>query len=611
MKTFTVIKPSLRCFQWVTRNAAFEGAGFDENGNPPLSVQLKLGNRMLECLRVSGRGGGKDDGKVRFRKLFRTGKGFKWVTATAIWEDGKETVVGRFLLLNTAPRPPDPYARDYGFFLSRNEPTKEERRKLGETVRSLPIQPKISVLLPTYNTKPRLLREAIQSVQRQLYPNWELCIADDASTRGATKKLLRRMAAEDNRIRVSFRETNGHISEASNTALEMATGDWIALLDHDDVLRLESLARTVLAMNRKPEVHFFYSDEDKIDEKGRPLGPYFKPDWNPLFLYSQNYICHFSVMRTEAVRSVGGFRKGMEGSQDWDLFLRLGKRLSGDQIAHIPEVLYRWRVIEGSSAANVGEKSYSVDASRRSLEEAVPWSREGSWELIAGMYWICHPPTYEGYRVGDPEELAATAGDLSEDVLIVTSGDYEWEDSVLQKLAGWASLRGMGCVAPALEDADGGLAEAGLLVNPDGIVESIFRDLKPDFEGMGRREILPQNLLVPGRVCFAVRRELWVNYWKVAEPFTSWTYRVAAFCLTLERQGLKNILTPHLRIRGSVPSWNEMNESVELCERYPEVRAGDPGSNPNLTVAEGAFSLQLDSNVPRNWEWKEVNRSAL
>jgi GT2 family glycosyltransferase len=183
------------------------------------------------------------------------------------------------------------------------------------------------------------------------------------------RRVLDEYARRDPRIRFVVRDANGHISEASNSALALATGEFVGLLDHDDELRPHALLEMAEAIAAQPDVALLYSDEDKIDADGRRFNPYFKPDWNPDLLLSQNYVCHFAVLRTALVRAVGGFRAGFEGSQDHDLFLRCTERLSDTQIRHVPKVLYHWRAIEGSTALVREAKDYASAAGLRAVAE--------------------------------------------------------------------------------------------------------------------------------------------------------------------------------------------------------------------------------------------------
>ncbi len=230
--------------------------------------------------------------------------------------------------------------------------------------------PLVSVLMPVFDPPEHVLRAAIESVRGQAYENWELCIADDDSSRPNVARVLDEYREMDDRIRVVRRSGNGGISAASNSALALARGELVALLDHDDLLRPHSLLLTVLPFAADPRVGFVYSDADRIDEAGRRISHHFKPDWTPTLLLGQNYLCHLSVIRADLVRAVGGFRSAFDGSQDWDLSLRVTELLLDDGIVHVPHVLYHWRAIAGSVArAGVAAKPYAVDAARRAVSE--------------------------------------------------------------------------------------------------------------------------------------------------------------------------------------------------------------------------------------------------
>ncbi len=243
------------------------------------------------------------------------------------------------------------------------------RERIRQHIAVMDSPPLISVVMPTYNPNPIWLIEAIESVQKQLYPHWELCIADDASPNPAIRPLLEKFAREDARIKVVFREKNGHISAASNSALALATGEWVALLDHDDVLPEHALYCVADAIIANPSLRLIYSDEDKIDEAGRRHGPYFKCDWNPDLFYSHNMICHLGVYYRPLLEQIGGFRFGFEGSQDYDMALRCIEQIEPSAIHHIPRVLYHWRVHAESTAGGADAKPYAMLAGERAINE--------------------------------------------------------------------------------------------------------------------------------------------------------------------------------------------------------------------------------------------------
>lgn len=247
--------------------------------------------------------------------------------------------------------------------------TEHDRAAIRAHVAELRNPPLISVLMPVFNTPEVWLRHAIESVRAQLYPYWELCIADDASSLPHVHEVLEEYRAQEPRVKVAYRETNRHICAASNTALSLARGEFIALLDHDDELAEHALYMVASALENNPHLDVIYSDEDRLDERGGRFTPYFKPDWNPDLFTSQNMISHLGVFRTELVRALGGFRTGFEGSQDWDLALRIIERVPPAHIHHIPFILYHWRTIPGSTSLGVEAKPYAVQAARRALEE--------------------------------------------------------------------------------------------------------------------------------------------------------------------------------------------------------------------------------------------------
>jgi GT2 family glycosyltransferase len=237
---------------------------------------------------------------------------------------------------------------------------------------ALATRPVISILTPVYNTPPDLLRRLVQSVRDQLYPHWQLCLADDASTRSDTRaalEALEALAGLEPRIRVVRLAVNGGISTASNAALDAADGEFVALLDHDDEITPDALLEVVTAIDRAPGTDVVYSDEDKLDMDGTHVEPFFKPDWSPEYLRASMYLGHLLVYRRQIVQAAGRFRPAFDGSQDFDLALRVSE-LTG-RVAHVPRVLYHWRKIEGSAAAATHAKPWALQAARRAITDHV------------------------------------------------------------------------------------------------------------------------------------------------------------------------------------------------------------------------------------------------
>ncbi len=242
-----------------------------------------------------------------------------------------------------------------------------DRVEIGTHIARLALRPLISVVMPAYETPERLLHEAIASVRAQLYPNWELCVADDASPSDSVIAVLEKAAAEDARIKWMRRDKNGNIAAATNSALELATGEFVVLLDHDDLLSERALYEIAAELNLHPNTDVIYSDEDQLDDAGRRWNPYFKPDWNIELLLGHNVISHLGAYRRSLVEQVGGMRLGYEGSQDYDLALRIIAATDNDRIRHIPAVLYHWR--QHTSSFSKAREAACIDAARRAIRD--------------------------------------------------------------------------------------------------------------------------------------------------------------------------------------------------------------------------------------------------
>lgn len=337
---------------------------------------LRLGTRALEVLAADGV-------RMFFVKTIR--RVYRKFAAQASHLSTKVRRI--FTIPATTPyifrRPMDALEPEYRLWMEQNEPSAAEWMEQRQTVFSL--KPRISVVMPTYNTPVPFLLAAMESVRAQTYPHWELCIADGGSATELTKTMLRYYADKDSRIKVVFLAENRGIAGNSNAALELATGDYLALLDHDDILAPYALFEIVQAMNRYPEADLLYSDEDKITTCGRHrFSPHFKSAWAPDTLRSVNYICHLTVLRRTLLKKVGGFRAGFEGSQDYDLILRATEQAR--QIVHIPKILYHWRSHPQSVAGNGDAKTYAFDAAKKALREHLSRSRvEGHVQRVAAM----------------------------------------------------------------------------------------------------------------------------------------------------------------------------------------------------------------------------------
>jgi GT2 family glycosyltransferase len=252
--------------------------------------------------------------------------------------------------------------------------------------------PRFSIVTPVYETPADVLRAMLRSVRRQRFRDWELCLVDDASNEPHVAAQLEAAQREDPRIRLQRRAENGGIVASSNDALAMARGEFIALLDHDDLLHPDALALVAEALDREPDADYLYTDEDKIDRRGLHTGPFCKPDWSPERMRTQMYTCHFSVLRRSLVEEVGGFDPQFEGSQDWDLVLRVTERAR--RVVHVPRVLYHWRAIATSAAGDGDAKPWAFEAGKHAVqahcERIGLQARVERDEEVPGVYHL-HP----------------------------------------------------------------------------------------------------------------------------------------------------------------------------------------------------------------------------
>lgn len=270
---------------------------------------------------------------------------------------------------------------DYRAWVARHDTlSADDRKAIAAHIRRLPVRPTFSVVMPVYGVAPRLLEKAIESVRAQLYPDWELCIADDASPGEEVWRLLQRYARSDPRIKVVRREVNGHICAATNSALALATGEFVALMDHDDILPERALYEVAAVIAAHPDADLIYSDEDKIDANGHRYEPYFKTDWNPELILAQNMVSHLGVYRRSLIEAVGGLREGFEGSQDYDLALRVSELTTPERIHHIPWVLYHWRQEGGPATFSQGFMERCAEAARRAVAEHL--ERTGQTKVV-------------------------------------------------------------------------------------------------------------------------------------------------------------------------------------------------------------------------------------
>lgn len=272
-------------------------------------------------------------------------------------------------IMNTRGRKKQTCLSAYDVWMTHFAFTEKKRRHALSEIERFAYKPLISIAMPVYNIREVWLEKCVQSVLSQTYANWELCLVDDASTREGLRETLRRYAGQYPGIKLKFLQENLHISGATNEAVGMASGEFVAFLDHDDELHPNALFEIVNLLQSKRDADLIYTDNDMINTEGKRFNPKFKPDWSPELLLSYMYISHLLVCRTSIIRDIGGFRKGYEGSQDHDLALRLSDRTN--RIYHIPKILYHARTVPGSVSVSGDAKPYSFTAGAKAVQDAV------------------------------------------------------------------------------------------------------------------------------------------------------------------------------------------------------------------------------------------------
>jgi O-antigen biosynthesis protein len=520
------------------------------------------------------------------------------------------------------------------------------REALAQQLEALRAPPLISVAMATYNTPAAYLREAIGSVRSQLYPRWELCIADDASTSPDVGAILGDAARGDERIKVAYRAENGHISAALNSALALATGEFVTFLDHDDRLPETALAEVALELDRHPEADLVYSDEDKLDARGRRCDPHFKPEWNPELMGSVNYVCHLAILRRELVERVGRLREGFEGSQDYDLLLRAIAQIEDpERIRHVPRLLYHWRRHWRSTALRRASKSYALAAAHRALSERyAPERVEVGAGRVPATHRLRHPlPTplppvslivaardgesrlrrraesIEAMTTYSPRELLIADSESSASknraareargaVLAFVDDDLEvvtpdW----LEEMAAHALRPQIGAVGAKLLDANGRIEHAGIALGILGVAGHPHRGLRGSSPGYFSRLGCTQATSAVSGACLVLRRETFEEVGGFDEEKLVGAFSDVDLCLRLRSLGYRNVWTPYAVLRYAKPSSRVDGRTASkrlpavpavehMRKRWGALLLDDPYYNPNLTLESERMYV---ARVPR------------
>lgn len=514
--------------------------------------------------------------------------------------------------------------------------TDEKRAEIRREIENFTEKPLISVVLPVYSVDEKWLRLCVESVLAQLYENWEFCIADDCSPSPRVRQVLEEYAAKDERVKLIFRAENGHISAASNSALALAAGKFTALLDHDDELSEDALFYVAKEINDFPACAMIYSDEDLIDESGRRFSPKFKPDFSRDLMYSLNLITHLSVYRTDILRKIGGFLLGAEGSQDYDLALRVFEEIDENRIRHIPRILYHWRVIQGSVAYSLDEKPYAHERARDAIRAHL--ARAGKSATVSEAILNLHRVRYDlPENLPKVSLILSASEDFQKDKefferetvyenLEIIESETETAESLnravsassgeilcflnanlkppakdwLAELVAFAIQKEIGAVGAKILEKNETVLHGGLVIGTTETVSAAHRGFPCGAGGNFLRLQVVNNFSAVSVSCLCVRKSLFETVGGFdAENFPKHFFD-ADFCLKLREKNYRIVFTPYAELqkindaaRLNLEFAPREEEKKNFAERWREVCARDPFYNPNLSKKDGSFSINV------------------
>lgn len=539
---------------------------------------------------------------------------------------------------------------EYQKWFEQHRASAEQLASMRDEMRAFASQPLISILTPVFDTPVPWLRDAVDSVIAQVYENWELVLIDDGSTATDLLGALPALAARERRIRFLRLESHQGISAALNRGLDVAEGQWLTFLDHDDVLEPDALFQNVRLLQENPGLDLIYSDEDKLTEAGFD-SPILKPDWSPDFFLSCNYLCHMIFLRRDLVREIGGFQSQFDGSQDYDLLLRVSERTN--RIRHIPRVLYHWRRSENSSASDVRQKPGQLEASWRAIEShlkrrgekahvAVDWRTHAFYvrrQLLEtkrisviipsyhGPKWLqrfvenlIRKTSYPNYdivivQVGDRDKVYEAAANFrllhlpdaanafaaknyavqqtdSPWLLFLDPGVEPIEPDWLTIMAEHVQRPEVGAVGARLINPNDTIEHAGLVLGVNGIAQSAFRGFPGEHPGVNRQLQMTRNCSAVSAACLLTRRDVFQQVGGFDETLAH-EFAAIDLCLKMRRGGYLIVYTPLAKLRWHPPPSEGIDAKAEVImrHRWSDVLERDPYYNPNLSRDAADFSL--------------------
>jgi len=541
---------------------------------------------------------------------------------------------------------------EYQEWFERHRATARDLERMRNESRAFASKPLISVITPVFDTPVHRLEEAIESVLAQAYENWEIVLIDDGSSDADVLRALPPLAARDRRITLKSLGKHEGISAALNQGLALARGEWVAFLDHDDVIEPDAVFQIVKLLQTHADADLIYSDEDKLGEDGVEA-PLFKPDWSPDFFLSYNYVGHLTAVRRDIVQEAGGFRSQFDSAQDYDLFFRVIEQTK--RIHHIPRVLYHWRRSESSSAISVRQKPEQLEASRLAIEDhlkrrgesahvGVDWRthafcvRRGLLEAkkISVIVSTCHGmellerciesltnrtsyPNYEIVIVNDDEFHGASAfpshfpyrtvsfsGQVNDSalknfavnqtndpwILFLGEGIEPIEPDWLTIMAEHVQRAEVGAVGARLLNPNATVEQAGMVVGVNKTAQPAFHGLPAEHPGVNRQLQVTRNCSAVSSACMLTRRDVFQEAGGFDESLEG-AFADVDLCLRMRRAGYLIVYTPFAKLCSHRAPADRIDTNGEeiMRERWAGVLRCDPYYNPNLSRERADFTL--------------------
>ena len=533
--------------------------------------------------------------------------------------------------------------RIYKRWIQKNEPNSKELETQRNT--NFKIQPKISIVVPVYNTPEDFFDELVQSLQNQTYSNWELCLADGSPE---PIRYMQEYPKKDSRIKYKIIGENKGISGNTNEALTLATGDFIGLLDHDDLLPAFSLYEVVKTINENPEVEFIYSDEDKLETaKGPRYGVFFKPDFSPYTLNSANYICHFSIFKKDLMDKLGGFRSEYDGSQDFDIVARASELTNN--IVHIPKVLYHWRAHKNSTAQNSDSKPYAFEIGKKVIKDHIKRSLDTDTEVTDGLT----PGSYEiKYEVKDNPKVSIIIDGIKlsrneikkiiEKIKISTYNNYEMilisdnsidnikiikpsknvfkdynkailsasgkyfmivdknlitidKPSYIEDLVGICQDQNVGIVGTKLYNKEEKIEHSGIILGMNGAGDFLYKGAPKDIGTYMQRLLIIHNVSCVYIKYAMIDKEIFSQIGGFTDEFTGLLVSIDT-CIKMLTAGKQVVINPIISICVEELNQTEKIEQEEekIKEKWKEIYdKGDIYFSPNLSKTNTGLSLNI------------------